>query len=101
MSRKYSAILAATAAALSLAALAPAKATDSATSAYETGPVTSHHDLAPTERVSDARGRTAAVQDTRSYRFESRGYEVQTPSSVNESEPYVSGGQNVPTVPAR
>lgn len=108
MLRKISVVAAASAATLSLLTAHPAAAdnrtssVDVPSSVSESGPNrATHHEVAPTERTGDVLGRTAGSGSIRSYGYDSRSYTVQTPSSSNESAPFLAGDQMVPTVPVR
>ena len=101
MSRNFSSVVAAGAAALAIFTTYPAAADDRPSSVSESGPSrASHHDASPTQRAADARGRSSASPraGSGSYEYGSRSYEVQTPSSVNESAPYSAGDQMIPTM---
>lgn len=107
MLSKAQVIIAASAAAFSFLLANPAAADDRPSSVRESGPTPpTHHELAPTERAADARGRLGDAPGRTIFGFgrstpESSSYEVQTPMSVDESGPFVTGHQNVPTMRAR
>ena len=102
MLRNFSAVIAASATALSMLTAYPAAADDRPSSVSESGPNrASHHDASPTQRRANAQGRSSSSAGAGSYTYGSSSYEVQTPSSVNESAPFLTGNQMVPTVPAR
>lgn len=90
---RISKLIAAGFGALSLAAGAAVYADDAPLSVNETGPVSANHQMAPTESAS-ATGRSGYDRQAREVRggsSESGTYEVQTPSSVNESAPWLTG----------
>ena len=94
MVRKLTAVIAASAAALSFLA-APVGAKDVPSSVNESGFVGSHHDRATVQRPIGRAGQAAGAGELRG--THSSGYAVQTPSSVNESAPWLAGGQRSPT----
>ena len=102
MSDKFSVLVAASAAALSILVAYPAAAHDRPSSVTESGPNrASHHDASPTQQGTNARGAGSATAGSGSYARAYDSYEVQTPSSVNESAPFAAGNQTVPTMRAR
>ena len=94
MSRKLSILLAATALALSGGLV---YATDFPSSPNETG-----HVQVECSSAALATGATRERGPLSTVEFREAGsYEVRTPSSSNESAPWLIDGQTVPTVPAR
>ena len=94
MSRKLSILLAASALSLSGGL---GYASDFPTSPNETGPVT-----VESSRGAPAVGATREDAPLRTVEPRDAGsYEVHTPSSINESAPWLIDGQTVPTVPRR
>ena len=97
MTRKLSRIISAGTAALSLSIAAAVYAHDAPTSVNESGPVSANHEIAPSS-ASPAVGRSNHTTQARELRgpqpFDAPGagtFEVQTPSSVNESAPWLTG----------
>ena len=97
MTRKLSKLIAAGAGALSLLAGAAVYADDAPLSVNESGPMSANHERAPTES-SPAVGRSDRQLQTREIRGsiysnvnDARSFEVQTPSSLNESAPWLTG----------
>ena len=102
MSKKFSALLATTTAALSILIAYPAAAHDRPSSVTESGPSrASHHDASPTQRGANARGASSAAAGGGTYARSNDSYEVQTPSSVDDSAPFITGNQRVPTMRGR
>lgn len=94
MSRKLSILLAGTALSLSAGLV---HASDFPSSPNETGPVVVESSSAvPAIGATDERALLGTVE----FR-EAGSYEVRTPSSINESAPWIIDGQTVPTVPTR
>ncbi len=87
MARKLSLAIA-TAMLLSAAAV---NAKDVPSSANETGPVTADH----ARGAADTRGASAAGSYRNMETQDARSYEVQTPSSVSESAPWLTGQQHM------
>ena len=89
MARKLSTFITAGFGALSLLAGAAVYAHDVPLSVNEAGPVSGNHEAAPTNK-SPATGRSGVATGAREVRGPST-YEVQTPSSVDESAPWLAG----------
>ena len=93
MTRKFSALFAAGFGALALATAVASHAHDRPSSVNESGAVPpTHHQVAPSNSAP-ATGRSAqaaAQRDVRGYGSAAGTYEVQTPSSVNESAPWLA-----------
>ena len=93
MTRKFSAMFAAGFGALALIVGAAVQADDRPSSPNESGTVPpTHHEVAPTNSAP-ATGRSAqatAQRDVRGYGSAAGTYEVQTPSSVSESAPWLA-----------
>ena len=89
MTRKFSRFITAGFGALSLLAGAAVYAHDVPLSVNDAGPVAANHEAAPTNK-SPASGRSGAASVTREVRGPNT-YEIQTPSSVNESAPWLAG----------
>ena len=87
--RKLSTFITAGFGALSLLAGAAVYAHDAPLSVNDSGPVSGNHEVAPTNK-SPATGRSGVAAITRELRGPNT-YEVQTPSSVNESAPWLAG----------
>lgn len=78
--------------ALTLSVGAAAYADDAPLSVSESGAVSADHQIAPTESAP-ATGRSGYDSQQREVRggsYDSRTFEVQTPSSVNESAPWLT-----------
>jgi hypothetical protein len=89
MAPKLSRFIAAGFGALSLLAGAAVYAQDVPLSVNESGPVPGNHEVAPSNQ-SPATGRSGTAAVTRDVRGPYT-YEVQTPSSVSESAPWLTG----------
>ena len=89
MARKLSRFIIASCGAVSLLAGAAVYAHDVPLSVNEAGPVPGNHEVAPTNK-SPATGRTSDATTTGEVRGPNT-YEVQTPSSVSESAPWLAG----------
>lgn len=89
MTQKVSILFAAGAGALSLLAGAAVYAHDAPMSVNESGPVSANHQIAPTNS-EPATGRSQRATEVREVRGPSP-VEVQTPSSVDESAPWLTG----------
>ena len=94
MSSKLSILLAATALSLSGGLV---HATDFPSSSNETGPA-----AVESSSAAPATGATSVRAPLKAAEFREAGsYDVRTPSSINESAPWLLDGQTVPTVPKR
>lgn len=106
MSRKFTAVIASASMALAFLAAGGANADDKPVSVNESAPARAGHQTVPTagQRASEARGglrESAPVRELGFQSSDSRAYEVQTPSSVNESAPWLAGGAGTPTMRGR
>ena len=90
MTRKVSHLIAAGFGALSMVAGAAVYAHDAPLSVNEAGPVAANHEVAPSNAAPAAVGRTSTPTQSREVRG-SYTFEVHTPSSVNESAPWLAG----------
>ena len=89
MTRKHSRLIAAGFGALTMLAGAAVYAHDVPLSVNDAGPVAANHETAPTN-AAPAVGRSGQRSQAREMRG-SDTFEVQTPSSVNESAPWLTG----------
>lgn len=92
MNVRISKLIAAGIGALSLATGAAVYADDAPASSNESGPVSANHQIVPTQSAP-ATGRSGYDRQAREVRGGSYGsgtFEVQTPSSVNESAPWLT-----------
>lgn len=92
---RISKLIAAGVGALSLAAGAAVYADDAPLSVNESGAVSANHATAPTNSApaTERTGSTRQTREVRSGSYSSGTFEVQTPSSVSESAPWLTGQQ--------